>query len=388
MLEPIRQLAAIMFTDIVGYTTLMGKDSKKALGLLHINKEIQKPLVEKHKGKWIKEMGDGTLSYFNSALDAVNCAVDIQESARANLECKLRIGIHLGDVTIQYDDVYGDGVNVASRLESIADPGGIYISDATKKAIQGQTDFQTKYLGEIKLKNVAYPLRTHAIQSPSLPYPDSKSIKKKLSDSKYFGVAIVLFTLLFGLTFREVLNFILVKLNISHFWADIFLYTVLMFIPTLLAILFIPMDRNKILRVTRRVIPPLNGIVVAITLVFSFWGKELGAMTKVVNYQNEDGVNTNKIVVKGDFVKQVYIYLFENISPRSESVRWLSKGIPNAIRLNLDQYQGMMSYFSDVEISLKEQLRPLMADGDFVIRGSYDKLADTLIVKIDLYNKK
>ncbi len=382
-----RQLAAIMFTDIVGYTTLMGNDSKKALELLHINKEIQKPLVEKHNGKWVKEMGDGSLSYFNSALDAVNCAIKIQESARVNLEGKLRIGIHLGDVTIQYDDVYGDGVNVASRLESIADPGGIYISDATQKAIQGQFDFQTKYLGKIKLKNVAYPVRTHAIQGIGLPHARRKTIKQKLSDSKYFGVAIILLTLLFGLTFREILNFILVRLNISPFWSEIFLYTILMFIPTLIAILFIPMDRNKFLRVTRRVIPPLNVIVVTITLVFSFWGKELGAMTKVVNYQNEDGVNTNKIVVKGDFVKQVYIYPFENISTRSESVRWLSKGIPNAIRLNLDQYQGMMSYFSDVEISLKEQLRPLLADGDFVIRGTYDKIADTLIVKIDLYNK-
>ena len=76
-----RQLAAIMFTDIVGYTTLMGKDSTKALELVRISKEIQKPLVERHNGKWLKEMGDGILAQFNSALDAVNCAVEIQEMA-------------------------------------------------------------------------------------------------------------------------------------------------------------------------------------------------------------------------------------------------------------------------------------------------------------------
>ena len=158
-----RQLAAIMFTDIVGYTTLMGKDSDKALELVRISKDIQKPLVEKHNGKWLKEMGDGAMVQFGSAMDAVNCAVEIQEIARGKLDAKLRIGIHLGDVQVEENDVHGDGVNVASRLESIADPGGIYISESIEKAIQGQTDVQAKYLGEVKLKNVAYGVRTYAV---------------------------------------------------------------------------------------------------------------------------------------------------------------------------------------------------------------------------------
>ena len=178
MPESTRQLAAIMFTDIVGYTALMGKDSQKALELVRISKEIQKPLVEKYNGKWIKEMGDGVLAQFNTALDAVNCAIEIQKSARAELDAKLRIGIHSGDITIEDDDVYGDGVNVASRLESIADPGGIYISDAILKAIQGQSDVQTKYLGEISLKNVAYEVRTYAIQGVGLPVPDIRKVEK------------------------------------------------------------------------------------------------------------------------------------------------------------------------------------------------------------------
>lgn len=112
--------------------------------------------MEKHNGKWIKEIGDGAMAQFSTALDAVNCAVEIQRVSRADFEADFRIGIHLGDITIENDDVYGDGVNVASRLESIADPGGIYISESIEKAIQGQTDVQAKYLGEVKLKNVAY----------------------------------------------------------------------------------------------------------------------------------------------------------------------------------------------------------------------------------------
>ena len=166
-----RVLAAIMFTDIFGYTTLMGKDSKKAMELVRLSKDIQKPLVEKHQGKWIKEMGDGVIAQFNTALDAVNCAVEIQRISRADFEEDLRIGIHFGDITIENGDVYGDGVNVASRLESIADPGGVYISESIEKAMRGQQDIQAKYLGEVKLKNVDYDVRTYALHGVGLPVP-------------------------------------------------------------------------------------------------------------------------------------------------------------------------------------------------------------------------
>lgn len=174
-----RQLAAIMFTDIVGYTALMGKDSAKALELIRISKEIQKPLVQKHNGKWLKEMGDGAMAQFASALDALHCAIAIQKSARAELDAKLRIGIHLGDVQLEDNDVYGDGVNVASRLESIADPGGIYISESIEKAIRGQTNIQATDLGEIRLKNVDYGVRIYAIQGVGLPLPEANNKHQK-----------------------------------------------------------------------------------------------------------------------------------------------------------------------------------------------------------------
>ena len=212
-----RQLAAIMFTDIVGYTALMGKDSAKALELIRISKEIQKPLVEKHHGQWLKEMGDGALAKFGTALDAVNCSKEIQEIARGKLDAKLRIGLHLGDITVENDDVYGDGVNVASRLESIADPGGIYISESIEKAIQGQTDVQAKYLGEVKLKNVAYGVRTYAVQGVGLPLPEIKD-GKELSGHLWAevqrrgviraAIAYVVVGLLLVLLLREIQNWV------------------------------------------------------------------------------------------------------------------------------------------------------------------------------------
>jgi hypothetical protein len=107
----------------------------------------------------------------------VNCAIEIQEIARGKFDGKLRVGIHLGDITIENDDVYGDGVNIASRLESIADPGGIYISESIEKAIRGQIEIQAKYLGEITLKNVDYGVRTYALQGVGLPLPALKENK-------------------------------------------------------------------------------------------------------------------------------------------------------------------------------------------------------------------
>jgi adenylate cyclase len=110
-----RQLAAIMFTDIVGFTALMGKDEQKAFSILERNRQIQKPLMEKHGGRWLKEIGDGVLASFESVSDAVYAAKEIQEACNKEKDLKLRIGIHLGEVVFQGSDVFGDGVNIASR---------------------------------------------------------------------------------------------------------------------------------------------------------------------------------------------------------------------------------------------------------------------------------
>jgi len=164
-----RQLAAIMFTDIVGYTALMGRDEQQALTLLHDNREIHKNCIENHDGKLLKEMGDGILAQFNSALDAVQCAIEIQQHALGRVEGKLRIGIHLGDVIIEHNDVFGDGVNIASRLQAIADPGGIYISESVQKAIRSRKDIAVQYLCKVALKNVDYPLKTYALKGNGFP---------------------------------------------------------------------------------------------------------------------------------------------------------------------------------------------------------------------------
>ncbi len=166
MRDPItqsRQLAAIMFTDIVGYTALMGNDEQKAFNLLKTNREIQKPIIAQHNGRWIKELGDGTMISFTTVSDAVNAAIKIMEACKTNREFQLRIGIHLGEVVFENEDVFGDGVNIASRIQSVAKPGCIYVSESVHHNVSNKKDICTKFINEETLKNVKDPVKIYEV---------------------------------------------------------------------------------------------------------------------------------------------------------------------------------------------------------------------------------
>ena len=123
-----RQLAAIMFTDIVSYTSLIGSDEDKAFEILQKNRDVHNELIPRFNGRIIKEMGYGILASFSTSSDAVRCAIEIQRQYEEDPDFKLRIGIYQGEVIMEDGDVFGDGVNIASRLEPLAPVGGIYIS--------------------------------------------------------------------------------------------------------------------------------------------------------------------------------------------------------------------------------------------------------------------
>ena len=158
-----RQLAAIMFTDIVGYTKLMGESELQAFTLLEKSRNIQRPLVEQYHGKWLKEMGDGVLVSFSSVSDAVYCAKAIQEASKSINGLMLRIGIHQGEVVFDGEDVFGDGVNIASRLEPLAPPGGIMISGSVQLNILNKDDLDCVFVGERSLKNVGQKIKVYQI---------------------------------------------------------------------------------------------------------------------------------------------------------------------------------------------------------------------------------
>ena len=187
-----RRLAAILAVDVVGYSRLMGRDEAGTLlALKSLRQDTLQPLLVKHSGRIVKLMGDGVLVEFASAVDAVQCAVELQAAmAAANANAPedsrilLRVGINLGDMIVEGDDLYGDGVNIAARLEALAAPGGVVVSRTVFDHVRGKVRFAFDDLGEQQLKNIAEPVRIYrlrpngegAIAQPALALPDRPSI--------------------------------------------------------------------------------------------------------------------------------------------------------------------------------------------------------------------
>ena len=146
-----RQLAAIMFTDIQGYTTLMQKNEELAVQAREKHRRIFNSITKKFEGKILQYYGDGTLSIFNSAIDAVNCSIEMQLGFREEPIIPVRIGIHTGDIIFSEEEIIGDGVNVASRVESLATPGSVLISGKVFDEIKNQKSIHTSILKTVKL---------------------------------------------------------------------------------------------------------------------------------------------------------------------------------------------------------------------------------------------
>ena len=166
-----RRLAAILAADVVGYSRLTELDEVGTLAALKSRRrEIVQPLVVRHQGRVFKVTGDGIMVEFGSAVNAVQCAIDLQQAmtdaARQQPEDRrivLRIGINLGDVVVERGDLYGDGVNIAARLETAADPGGIYISGTAYDQVRNKFETAFEELGEKSLKNIGAPVRVYRV---------------------------------------------------------------------------------------------------------------------------------------------------------------------------------------------------------------------------------
>ena len=166
-----RRLTTILAADVVGYSRLMGEDESGTFERLKsLRKELVQPSITAHKGRIVKLMGDGLLAEFPSVVEAVRCAVEIQQ-AMADLEpdrpedqrIKLRIGVNLGDIIGEGSDIYGDGVNLAARLEGLANPQGICISSTVYDQVKGKLDLIYADLGEQQVRNFDHPVRVYRI---------------------------------------------------------------------------------------------------------------------------------------------------------------------------------------------------------------------------------
>ena len=164
-----KKLKAIVFTDMADFTKISAQDEQKALDLIQKQNEIIKPIVENYNGEWLKEIGDGLLFSFDSSLEAVRCSIEIQETLKDIDDLNIRIGIHQGDIFVKDGDVFGDDVNIASRVEGFAPVGGISLSDKVHKDISGVSDIKTSFIGHRKLKGVEQETKIRCITSNQLP---------------------------------------------------------------------------------------------------------------------------------------------------------------------------------------------------------------------------
>lgn len=178
--DPTHQLAAIMFTDIEGYTALMQQDETKAIAYRNRHREVFNSTTEKYNGKILQYYGDGTLSTFHSAIDAVRCGIEMQRAFGDYPEIPVRIGIHTGDILFSEDGIIGDGVNVASRIESLASAQSVFISAKVYDEVKNQSGIQTEFMGIFELKNVDKPMEVYAISNPGLTVPDKSLVSGKV----------------------------------------------------------------------------------------------------------------------------------------------------------------------------------------------------------------
>jgi TolB-like protein/class 3 adenylate cyclase len=183
-----RRLAAILAADVAGYSRLMGADEEGTLERLKaLRRELLDPKIAEHKGRIVKTTGDGLLVEFASVVDAVRCAVAVQQAmperntgVAADKRIELRIGINLGDVIVEGDDLYGDGVNIAARIEALADAGGVFVSNTVHDQVRDRLPFIFEDLGEQQVKNIARPVRVYRIRT-TLTHPAAKAPGSPLS---------------------------------------------------------------------------------------------------------------------------------------------------------------------------------------------------------------
>jgi TolB-like protein/class 3 adenylate cyclase/cytochrome c-type biogenesis protein CcmH/NrfG len=201
-----RKLAAILSADVAGYSRLMNADEVGTLHTLNACREVTDSLIHQHRGRIVNTAGDSILAEFASAVDAVQCAVEIQQALKAKnadlppeRKMEFRIGINVGDVVVEGEQIYGDGVNVAARLQGLADVGGVFVSGTVYDQIENKLALNYEYLGEQEVKNIAKPVRVYRVVLHKVPSPlagegqgegasrETGSSKFKVQDSKSKG---------------------------------------------------------------------------------------------------------------------------------------------------------------------------------------------------------
>ena len=397
------KLAAIVFTDIVGYTKRMEENEQNTMLLLQQQREILFPIVKAHGGEVVKEIGDGLLIMFNSATQAVRFAVETQTRLKDE-ELTIRAGIHIGDVIFEEGDVFGSAVNTAARIEPLAPPNGICISEDVRNQIRNKEDIHTISIGKKELKGVNGSLEIYKITT------ENTSSEEVTQNSPFFidlwnrkVIHILGAYILSSLVIIYIISTIVSSLLLSPHLVNFAWIALLSLIPTVFLLSYFHAQKNKKKwAIAEKIGLPANIIFSILLLIFIFNGKDLGAATKALTIENEDGEKIERIIVKNEFRKKIAIFFFENDS-QDTTLNWLQYGITTMISYDLSQdifmhtlpatefYYKLDEYgFSDglgIPFVLEKKITNYFHLNTF-ITGSFKIINNEYSVKLNLFNAK
>lgn len=394
-----RKLAAIVFTDIVGYTKRMEADEDSTMALLARQREIIFPLVKEFGGEVIKEIGDGLLMMFNSAGKAVRFAMAMQEKLRED-ELTIRAGIHIGDVIFEEGDVFGSAVNIAARIEPLALAGGICISEDVRSQIRNQKDIITVSIGKKELKGVNEPIEIYRIASTETIEPEPVvPFYKDLWRRRVFQITGLYLILAFLI--RTGMGYIVREYMLSPHLVNLVWFIFLALLPSIILMSYFH-GRKEISRWSRVELVglPLNIVIALLIAVFVFKGKDLGAITTTLTVQNEDGESVEKVIVKKEFRKKIFLFNVQNISG-DQGLNYLQYGMPAMIQLDLSQdvfintqsamdiYPKMAEAGYEDAVGMPITLMRHLAEQrhmNYFLTGDLDKQKDEYVLNIKLYD--
>ena len=329
------KLAAIVFTDIVGYTRRMEADEEGTMKLLARQRELLFPMVKEFGGEVMKEIGDGLLMMFTSANRAVRFAIAAQEKLKDE-ELTIRAGIHIGDVIFEEGDVFGSAVNIAARIEPLAPAGGICISEDVRSQIRNQTDINTVSIGKKDLKGVNSAVEIYQIveefgigSRERIPFFKDMWKRRVIQILGLYLISAFMIKLVVGYMAKEYM--------LSPHLTNFVWYILISLLPSILLVSYYHGRRDTSRWTKVELIGlPVNILAATLMLVFVFQGKDLGAITTKMTLENEDGEKIEKVIVKNEFRKKILIFSFQNIS-EDTALDYLQYSIPPMLEYDLSQ---------------------------------------------------
>lgn len=337
MSEINHKLAAIVFTDIVGYTKQMEEDEVRMLHLLQKQRDIISPIVKLYEGEIIKELGDGLLLMFSSAVNAVRCAISVQ-TRLSDEDLTIRAGIHIGEVIFKDGDVFGSAVNVAARIQPLASANGVCISDAVKKQVQNQTDIRMHSIGLKELKGIKEPMEIFEVLIEGVTQAKKKDIKYLYNDLWSRRVIHVMAIYLLGVLFiRMAISSYVNSQMLSPHLVQLAWVILLSLTPTVFLLTYYHGYRSSGKWTKAELIGfPSNAVFSIFLIIFLFNGKDLGAATTTVTLMDENGKKIERTIVKNEFRKKTLVFFFEN-KTTDTSLNWLQYALPNLIEYDASQ---------------------------------------------------